>query len=144
MKGAIGIIGIVVIAHGGLAKSLEDTANLFIQNPDAFTSLDLLPESGTESFMEKLQETIKEVDRGEGVLVLIDLFGGTPANSLWKVISLTDNCLGVTGVNLGMVLEVLNKREYTSSLMDLMNDAKESGTKGIQGLQPFSENSKCC
>jgi len=136
------IIGIVIVAHGGMAKSVKETTNLFIKKIDAFASLDLMPESGPETFVEELKRTINEVDKGEGVLVMVDLFGGTPANSVQKVISSTQNCFGITGINLGMVLEALIKRDHALSLIELMDEAKSAGIDGIRVLQPFSEDTQ--
>lgn len=98
------MIGILVAAHGGLAESLVKTVRIFTGNAPQLKAVDLLPESGPDSFVDNLREQAEQVDDGDGVLILADLFGGTPSNSAWRIISEQEGRAAVAGVNLTMLL----------------------------------------
>ena len=102
-------------------------------------SVDLTEGSGPEKFVQELEKAICKVDNGKGVLIMADLFGGTPANSTWNLISSNQDCLGITGVNLGMILEVLFQRDETTTLHELVDIAKDAGTNCIKVLEPIQQ-----
>ncbi|HHV18081.1 MAG TPA: PTS sugar transporter subunit IIA [Thermoanaerobacterales bacterium] len=131
------MVGIVIAAHGELGTCLRKTVNLFMKDAENITSVDLTESSGPDKFVRDLEKAIHEVDSGKGVLILADLFGGTPANSAWKIISSTPNCQGVTGINLGMVLEVLFQRNETKTLSELVDVAKDAGVNSVRLLEPI-------
>ena len=131
------MVGIVIAAHGELGTCFRKTINLFLKDAKGITSVDLTESSGPEKFVMDLEKAVHEVDSGKGVLIMADLFGGTPANSAWKIVSSTPNCQCITGVNLGMVLEVLFQRDETKTLSELVHVAKEAGVNGVRLLEPI-------
>jgi len=130
------MVGIVIVAHGELASCIRKTVNLFLKDAECIASVDLTESSGPDQFARDLEKAVREVDNGGGVLIMADLFGGTPANTAWKIISSIPNCMGITGVNLGMILEVLFQRDETKTLAELVKIAKDAGANGIMLLEP--------
>ncbi len=101
------MIGIVVVTHGNLAEELISAVNFVLaEKPKpkmAAVSLDT--SKAIEGFNEIIEKAIKKVDKGNGVLLVTDMFGGTPSN-----ISLTfldnDEIEVISGVNLPMLLKL--------------------------------------
>ena len=133
------MVGIVIVAHGELGSCFRKTLNLFMKDAKYIASVDLTEGSGPEKFVQELEKAICKVDNGKGVLIMADLFGGTPANSTWNLISSNQDCLGITGVNLGMILEVLFQRDETTTLHELVDIAKDAGTNCIKVLEPIQQ-----
>ena len=69
-------------------------------------------------------------------MFLVDLFGGSPYNAACRVVAETENTDVITGVNVPMLLEVLDAREETNDVSELVQVAKNSG---INGIKIFSE-----
>lgn len=133
------MVGIVIAAHGELGTCIMETVNLFMKDAENITSVDLTENSGPDKFAQDLAEAIRKVDNGKGVLIMADLFGGTPANAAWKFISSSPYCRGITGVNLGMVLEVLFQRDEAKTLPELMTVAKDAAVNGVRLLKPVQQ-----
>lgn len=133
------MVGIVIVAHGELSSCIRKTVSLFIKDAKNIISVDLKEDSGPEELVQDIKKAIHEVDRGKGVLIMADLFGGTPANSAWNIISSNKNCLGITGVNLGMILEVLFQRNERKTLHDLLRIAEDAGKNSIKILEPIEQ-----
>ena len=131
------MIGIVIAAHGTLASSFVDTVEIFAGKSEKLISVDLSPDAGPETFIKHLKEKTNEIDEGDGVLILADLYGGTPSNSSLRLIAENDNWLIVTGVNLTMLLEVVLNRNNCKSVQELAESAVNSSREGIQMLTPL-------
>ncbi len=100
--------GIVLISHGGMAEGMMDSAKMFFGELEQVTACSLQPADSPEDFDVRLEAAIAKVNSGEGVIVLADLLGGTPANrSAYKA---SDDVQIVTGMNLTMFLELLGLR----------------------------------
>ncbi|MGH8629660.1 MAG: PTS sugar transporter subunit IIA [Burkholderiales bacterium] len=123
------LVGIVIASHGSLARALLSSAAMIVGAQEGVTAVCLEAQDNLETFQAALSRAIDQADQGAGVVVLLDLFGGTPGNA-------TLLCMrecefpAVSGVNLPMLLEVLLSRRASSpeSLAEL---ALESGAKGI-------------
>ena len=106
---------------------MVDSARLFYGSQFlqlSFASLTL--ETPAEVFQDIIKAKIQEVDQGDGVLILTDLFGGTPCNLAGLMIS--ERVQVISGMNLGMLMEVLGRRESG----DLsMAELAETGRTGI-------------
>ena len=76
----------------------------------------------------RLKDAAQRLDKGAGVLILTDMFGGTPTNLALSLLA-THNVEVVTGVNLPMVLKVFSSR--TTPLKELAAAASDAGIKGI-------------
>lgn len=103
------MIGIVLASHGDFSKGMHSAAKLFFgEDIEQLTDIGLYAGEGPECFHEKLVKAIKEVDSGEGVIILTDLLGGSPCNQTYDLQS--DKVTVLSGVNFTLFLELLGLR----------------------------------
>lgn len=124
------MIGIVIATHGQLGQALIDTAEFILgSRPDATTFVSINVDEDPEKLRNKIARGIKAVSRQEGVLVMTDMFGGTPSNISYSF--LEDGRVEViSGVNLPMLLRAVNTRER-SALRELAENLETFGRKSI-------------
>ncbi|MCR5449749.1 MAG: PTS sugar transporter subunit IIA [Solobacterium sp.] len=103
------MIGIILASHGPMAEGLLHTSEWFFQDQKQLEALCLTPDTSPEMFTERLGEAISRVDSGDGVLVLCDLLYGSPCSCTANLLS--GNVEMITGMNLGILLELLGSRE---------------------------------
>jgi len=122
------MVGVLVITHGDLGQELIKAAELIKGKYDGVLPVSVDSNKGVEDIKKEITSAIKKVDKGDGVLILTDLFGGTPSN-----ISLSFLKEGkvevVTGVNLPMLLKLDIRKE--KNLTDLSYFIKDYGRKNI-------------
>ena len=125
------MIGIIVISHGNFADELISAVNFVLSGKPAIkmVGMNLDTTIDFDAFKKELKKTIKKVDKGNGVLLVTDMFGGTPSN-----ISLTfleeDKVEVISGVNLPMLIKLATISEDTS-LSDSVDIAEKAGRDNI-------------
>lgn len=102
------MIGVVVCTHGDLADALLDTTRMIVGEFPQAAAVAVRRGDSIEHVLERLRTAIAEVDSGGGVLILCDMFGGTPSNLSLSFLSQVEV---VTGVNLPMLLKLFTTRE---------------------------------
>ncbi len=123
------MVGIIVVAHGRLAEALQETAEMIVGHVDGFKACSFCQGSDVDKLRKMLKTSIKEVNNGSGVIILTDMFGGTPSNI--SLSFLEENVVEViTGVNLPMVITALTKREG-KGMKDLAQTLKVHGSQNI-------------
>jgi PTS system mannose-specific IIA component len=102
--------GVVVVTHGQLASELLNAAEMIVGDLPGFTAVSIGWQDPVDVAREAIERAIARVDRGSGVLLLTDMFGGTPSN-----LGLTFLEAGkvelVTGVNLPMLIKLAKAPE---------------------------------
>ncbi|PIR20169.1 MAG: PTS fructose transporter subunit IIA [Deltaproteobacteria bacterium CG11_big_fil_rev_8_21_14_0_20_47_16] len=99
------MIGIVVIAHDSLADALLTTAKKIIPDFENVVALGIDSNAPVEKNRQAIAGAIAQVDKGDGVLLLTDLFGGTPTNICLSFLS-PNKYEVISGVNLPMLLKL--------------------------------------
>jgi PTS system mannose-specific IIA component len=124
------MIGIVIIAHGELGPQFINTARLIgLNSEESLLAISVSPTDSPDLLREEVARSIKSVEQGEGVLILTDLFGGTPTNL--SLSFLEDGKVEVvTGLNLPMVIKAINSRS-DHDLRTLAKLASEAGKENI-------------
>jgi PTS system mannose-specific IIA component len=102
------MVGLVLATHGRLAEELLRAAEGIVGTMERSRAVSISAASSMEAARAELGEAIRAVDEGEGVLVLTDMFGGTPANL--ALTFLDERIEVVTGVNLPMVVKLASTR----------------------------------
>lgn len=125
------MIGIVLAAHGSLPDALLNSTRMIYGEPIQTSTVSLMPGDSLEGLIERLRVAIEEVNRGDGVLILLDMFGGTPANAAALISQQIDNVYAVTGANLPMLLETFMQREGSENAAALVETAFAAGQAGI-------------
>ncbi len=123
------MVGIIIVAHGRLAEALAETAEMIVGKMEGFKACSFCQGSDVDKLRKMLKTSIKEVNTGSGVIILTDMFGGTPSNI--SLSFLEENSVEViTGVNLPMVITALTKREG-KSITELALTLKDHGSHNI-------------
>jgi len=124
------MVGILIATHGELGLQFINTARLIgLESEEAIAALSIDPTESPDVIREKVSQSIRKVNRGEGVLVLTDLFGGTPTNI--SLSFLEDGKVEVvTGLNLPMIIKAINSRS-DQDLSNLAVLAMEAGKENI-------------
>lgn len=127
------MVSLLLISHGSLASGLLDAAEMILGRQEQIKAVGLLPQDSPEGFQETIRTLVKELDSGEGVLILADLFGGTPVNAAAYLVSEKLNVEVVTGVSLPMLLEALTGREGRD-LSAVVNTCVSASALGVRKL----------
>ncbi|MEN6473093.1 MAG: PTS sugar transporter subunit IIA [Syntrophaceae bacterium] len=122
------MVGIVVVAHGRLAEALIETAEMIVGTIEGIKACSFCQGSDVEKLRKMLKTSIKDVNTGDGVIILTDMFGGTPSNI--SLAFLEENLEVITGVNLPMLLNALTKRDG-KGIKELAQLLKENGRSNI-------------
>ena len=127
------MVGVLLITHGELAQALVQSCEMVIGHSEKVMCLALQPGIEIDAFREDCKTMIAGLDDGDGVLILTDLFAGTPSNTaLFCQNGL--NCECVSGVNLAMLIEALTLRE-DRTLQELKQAAMAEAAAAICDLK---------
>ncbi|SIN91721.1 PTS system, mannose-specific IIA component [Parasphingorhabdus marina DSM 22363] len=123
------MIGLVLVTHGQLAVEFITAMEHVVGPQKAILPVCIGPHDDMEERRQEIADSISSVDRGNGVIVLTDLFGGTPSN---LAISLMDKgrIEVIAGVNLPMLIRLDGARKCMD-VEEAVNAAKEAGQKYI-------------
>ena len=123
------MIGVVLVSHGDFASELLRTAEIISGKIENIVAVDIPPKMGMEEIHIEVEAAIRTVDAGKGVLLLIDMFGGTPSNIGLSFLA-THQVEVVTGVNLPMMVKLPIARQ-TMPLPELAKYLLEYGQRNI-------------
>lgn len=132
------MISVIVGTHGIFSEEILKSAEMIFGSQENVGSVTFKPGEGIDSLVEKYNNLINRLDSKEGVLFMVDLFGGSPFNAASIIAMKNENMEIVTGVNLPMILEVLGSREF-SNLQELVQIALNSGKDAIKMLTKNAE-----
>lgn len=121
-------VGIIVVAHADYGSAMLRTAEFILGTLSDCTSISVDIAQEVPETVRRLDDAAQRLDKGAGVIILTDMFGGTPTNLALSLLG-NHHVEVVTGVNLPMLLKVFSSR--TKSLEELAELAGEAGTKGI-------------
>lgn len=128
-------IAVVITTHGHAAKALLGTAEMIIGEQDNVRCVDFVPGENGEVLAGKIRAAAAELDTSAGLLLLVDLWGGTPFNASSGIAHDDANTEVVTGVNVPMLVSVLMEREDITALPDLTALAQREGADGVKSLK---------
>lgn len=104
------MIGILIVTHCKLGSALIEAAEFIIgSRPEDTEPVSIDLNENAEKLRKKISDSIKKVDQNEGVLILTDMFGGTPSNLSYTFLE-EGRVEVVSGVNLPMLVKALNTR----------------------------------
>lgn len=124
-------VGLLLLSHGPLADALRETVLMLEPDEtDPIGALSLAWNEATEAATRRLEKAIGEQDRGRGVVLLTDMFGGTPSNLALAFLE-RDVVEIVTGVNLPMVMKARALAREGRSARDIAHVLVERGRRAI-------------
>lgn len=123
------MIGIVIVTHGKLAEAFVSVTEHVVGKQAQMLAVGIEPEDDAEAARERIVKAIADVDDGNGVVVLTDMFGGTPSNLAISVMK-QDGVEVIAGVNLPMMIKLASVRGKVS-MAEAVTQAQEAARKYI-------------
>lgn len=123
------MIGIVVVSHGKLSKELVAATEHVVGEQMRFKSISIEAEDDIEARREQIRDTAKACDVGLGVIILTDMFGGTPSNLAMSIMN-SGNIEVISGVNLPMLIKLAEVRDDLP-LSEAAQTAADAGRRYI-------------
>lgn len=123
------MIGIVLVTHGRLADEFMAATEHVVGPQEAMRSICIGPDDDMEERRAEIVDAVEAVDGGDGVVVLTDMFGGTPSNLAISIME-RSNVEVIAGVNLPMLIKLTSVRDE-ATLADVVTAAQEAGRKYI-------------
>ena len=128
------MLGLLVVTHGRLAEELVISARTIVRDVDGLEAVSIDWNDDVEEARRRIEEDRRRVDSGQGVLLLTDMFGGTPTNLALSMME-PGKLEIVTGVNLPMLIKFANLREERS----LLETAEAIAEEARQTIQVASQ-----
>jgi mannose PTS system EIIA component len=123
------MIGLVLVTHGRLASEFRAALEHVVGPQDQIEPVTIGPDDDVEQCRRDIIEAVKKVDTGDGVVILTDMFGGTPSNLAISVMS-QPKVEVLAGINLPMLVKLAKVRDECP-LAEAVAAAQESGRKYI-------------
>jgi len=123
------MIGIVVVTHGRLADELVAATGHVVGPLEACSAISIGPDDDMERRRDDIRKAVEDADLGKGVIILTDMFGGTPSNLSISLLD-KDRVEVIAGANLPMLIKLAEARSRLS-LADLAESASNAGKRYI-------------
>ena len=123
------MIGIILVTHGCLAAEFRAALEHVVGPQNQIESIAIGPEDDIEQRRQDIVAAVAKVDSGAGVVVLTDMFGGTPSNLAISIMN-GANIEVIAGINLPMLIKLASVRD-TASLEQAVIQAQDAGRKYI-------------
>jgi mannose PTS system EIIA component len=125
------MVGIVIVTHGNLGNVLIETAEIiFNAKAEAIISVSIDLKQNVETLRKKIKDGIKTVNQQKGILILTDMFGGTPSNLSYSFLE-EGKIEVISGVNLPILVKAMNCRKKEVDLHQMAKTIEEYGKKSI-------------
>ena len=123
------MIGLVIVTHGDLAIELKRATEHVVGPQEAIQTICIGPDDDIERRRDDIRKAVEAVDSGTGVILLTDMFGGTPSNLAISMLR-EDKVEVLAGVNLPMLIKLAEARR-TANLSEAALKAKDAGKRYI-------------
>jgi PTS system ascorbate-specific IIA component len=128
------MIGVLLITHGSFGESLvQNVCHVLNKRPPLIAQLGVAAQDDPLDILPLARLLLREVDTGEGVLVMTDVYGATPGNLALKLLQ-PGRIEGIAGVNLPMLLRALTYRE--KGMETMLQKAISGAHDGVVKLPP--------
>jgi PTS system mannose-specific IIA component len=123
------MIGVIIITHGNLADVFLEAFKLIMGEPKKIKAISLLSEDSPETLQRKISVAIEALSPNNGILVLVDILGGTPFNIASKMVD-NEKMAILTGINLPMLFSV-GSHQHEMDLKTLTLEAEKAAKESI-------------
>ena len=124
------MIGLVIVTHGALAREFVAAMEHIVGPQEKVETVCIGPEDNMELRRQDILDAVARVETGDGVILLTDMFGGTPSNLAISILK-EANVEVIAGVNLPLLVKLSGVRK-TASLADAVVEAQNAGRKYIK------------
>ncbi len=122
-------VALLLVTHKNIAGSLIEVASSIVNNaPENFACIEVPMDTPTDAMETTISRQLEQLDRNEGMLILTDMYGGTPSNIANKFLQQKDTHL-ITGLNLPMLVKIMNYRDLP--LIELSEKILSGGKQSI-------------
>jgi len=125
------MIGIVLIGHARIASEMLEALQYVVGEQPLMAALDVTSDYSPESLTERLMTKVRNCDVGQGVLLLADMFGGTPCNVAMGCLQ-AGQVEVVSGFNLPLLIKAATLRRHVRSVSELAQQVVRAGRQYIQ------------
>lgn len=133
------MIGLIIITHGNLALELKSAMEHIIGSQTDIEIFCINPDDDIDIQKNNIQNTIREINKGNGIIILTDMFGGTPSNLALSFLE-EGKVEVLSGVNLPMLIKIGQLRDNTN-LLEVVKEGKTAAQKYISiASEILSEN----
>jgi len=129
------MIGALVVTHGQLGRELVAAAEMIVGDISRIQAVSIGWHDDVNDARKDIEKRIDEVDAGAGVLILTDMFGGTPSNIAFSFHE-PGRVDVVTGINLPMIIRIVTQKEG-DTLENLARTVREQGRASIATVSDF-------
>ena len=129
------MIGMILVTHGKLAEHFIDAMEHVVGKQDGVATICIGPNDDMEQRRQDIADAIKDVDTGEGAIILTDLFGGTPSNLAISLLD-TGHIEVIAGINLPMLIRLAGARK-SMGVTEAVNAAQTAGRNYITVASEF-------
>lgn len=127
------MINILLLSHGKLAEEFLSTAKLILGEQQGIYAIGLGDSESVEDFMNQIINEYPKLNTSDEILVLTDIYGGTPTNAaIYGLLNKYNNLEILTGVNLPILLEAIIRRK--EPVIELVGRLKKAGGEGIVSI----------
>ena len=123
------MFGVLIVTHYRLAEEFLQAVQLIVGELPQFRAIGLDPETSPEDMRQRIEAALKQVEGNDGVLMLVDMFGGTPSNLCLSFLD-EGRVEVVTGLNLPMLVKI-GRVADGSSLVEIAQIARDYGRRNI-------------
>lgn len=129
------MIGLILVTHGGLADEFVHAMEHVVGKQEALATICIGPHDDMAVRREEIADAIREVDSGEGAIILTDLFGGTPSNLAISLLD-TGRVEVIAGINLPMLIRLAGARK-SMNVTNAVTAARDAGRNYITIASEF-------
>jgi mannose PTS system EIIA component len=128
------MVAIVIGTHGKASVELLKSAEMIFGTQENVATITFEPGQNTEDLLNRYNEKLAELNCSDGVLFMVDLFGGSPYNVASRIAISNEKMDVITGVSIPMLLETFGAKD-ASSLEELVKIAKEAALSSVRSLK---------
>lgn len=129
------MIPLIVACHGRFAEELVKSAAMVYGEAERVHAVTFMPGEGPDDLLRKYEGIVAAESSPEAVLLLVDLFGGSPYNAAVRLAAVHDGMDVLSGVNLPMLLELLDSRDEKSTVPQLVENAYNASREGTKAFR---------
>jgi len=124
------MVGVIIAAHGNLAQELLETTEFIVGKVEDIMAISIDPSKDVKRLKASIAKAIRQVDHGDGVIILTDMFGGTPSNMTLAFLE-EGKVDVITGMNLPMLIRLCQCRSSGETLEEVAHEVVQYGKKSI-------------
>lgn len=127
---------IVLVSHGSFSKGLYETMEMVLGPQENLAYVGLYPEQGVDILKENIEKELKKASEGEEILILTDLFYGSPFNAVVQLMNQYD-VYHMTGINVPLLMEILIMRSNGKNAEEICDEAMKLAGSTVQDVRKY-------